>query len=340
MFNVGKGLSSLIPKKKGDGEREESFSKDATVSSHNNETPLDSRSYSSTFGGNIARSASETLSQKSFSSREKRNKIETESVFHIEIEKIKPNPFQPRKVFSEDQIRELANSIREFGILQPLVVTKVVKETESGTEVNYQLIAGERRLIAAKILGFERVPVIIRNFEDKREKLEAALIENLQRENLNPIEEARAYARLQDDFGLTQREIAIRVGKSREVVANRLRLLKLPSDIQLALANGKINESQARVLLAASDPQLQTQAFADFANEKLRVRGLEEKIKRPKFIDPQIQYWARKLEETLGVPVKISKHGGRGKMVIQFFSDEEWRGILQKLLGENPNEED
>jgi ParB family chromosome partitioning protein len=338
MLNIGKGLSSLIPKKKGDGEKEESFSKDATVSSHNNETPLDSRSYSSTFGGNIARSASETLSQKSFSSREKRNKIEAESVFHIEIEKIKPNPFQPRKVFSEDQIRELANSIREFGILQPLVVTKVVKETESGTEVDYQLIAGERRLMAAKILGFERVPVIIRNFEDKREKLEAALIENLQRENLNPLEEARAYFRLQSEFGLTQREIAARVGKSREVVANRLRLLQLPSDIQLALAEGKINESQARALLAAPNSQSQSQIFAAFLNEKLSIRDIEEKIKKPKFIDPQIQYWVRKLEEVLGVPVKILKRGEKGKMVVQFFSEEEWRGILQKLLGENSNE--
>jgi ParB/RepB/Spo0J family partition protein len=151
-----------------------------------------------------------------------------EAVFHIEVEKIKPNPQQPRRDFNQDAIKELAASIREFGILQPLVVTKVVKEVPTGTDVEYYLIAGERRLRAAKYLGLERVPAVIKNVDLEKERLELAIIENLQRENLNPVEMGRAFARLQDEFRLTQREIAARLGKSREAVANTMRLLDLP----------------------------------------------------------------------------------------------------------------
>ncbi len=152
-----------------------------------------------------------------------------ESIFHIEVEKIVPNPYQPRKVFNAEEIQELADSIKEFGVLQPISVSKVVKETSSGTRVEYQLVAGERRLKAAKLAGLPRVPAIIRKGDTPKMKLELALIENIQRSNLNPLESARGYARLQDEFNLTQKDIAARVGKSRETVANTMRLLNLPT---------------------------------------------------------------------------------------------------------------
>ncbi len=180
--------------------------------------------------------------------------IEGEHIFHLEVEKIKPNPHQPRREFDEELLKDLAASIREFGLLQPIVVSKIEKETDTGTQVEYQLIAGERRLRAAKILGLERVPAIIRSIMKDTEKLEMAIVENLQRENLNAIETARAYAKLQDEFGLTQREVAARLGKSRETIANTLRLLSLPSEIKEAVAKNKINESQARLLLTIEEP--------------------------------------------------------------------------------------
>ncbi len=142
----------------------------------------------------------------------------------IEVEKIKPNPYQPRKHFDNESLKELAESIREYGILQPLIVSRVEKETEFGRAVEYQLIAGERRLRAAQLLGLERVPAIIRPSLEERQKLEAAIIENIQRSDLNPLETARGFAKLADEFGLPQREIADRIGKSRAYVANMLRL--------------------------------------------------------------------------------------------------------------------
>ncbi|MDO8557446.1 MAG: ParB/RepB/Spo0J family partition protein [Candidatus Jorgensenbacteria bacterium] len=256
-----------------------------------------------------------------------------DAVFHIEVEKIKPNPYQPRKVFNKEELDELAQSIREFGIIQPLVVSKVVAETETGTSVEYQLIAGERRLMAAKLAGFERVPVIIRQAESKQTKLELALIENIQRSNLNPLESARAYARLQDEFELTQREVAARVGKSREAVANTLRLLSLPAHIQEALAGGKINESQARALLAISDPNEQNKMFVQLASGAMSVRAMQAEAKNPAQANPETQYWKKKLEEFFGAPVDITRRGARGKLTVQFYSDDEWQSLIDRLFG-------
>ena len=180
-------------------------------------------------------------------SPQKRDDLAQESIFHIEIEKITPNPDQPRRHFDQDALHELASSIREFGFLQPLVVSKVEKETPTGIEVEYQIIAGERRFMAAKMLGLPRVPAIIRNINLEREKLELGVIENIQRENLNPIEMARAFQRLQEEFRMTQREIAAKLGKSREVVANSVRLLDLPEYIQRAVEKGEVSESNARL---------------------------------------------------------------------------------------------
>ncbi|OGG43442.1 hypothetical protein A3G50_01945 [Candidatus Jorgensenbacteria bacterium RIFCSPLOWO2_12_FULL_42_11] len=258
-----------------------------------------------------------------------------EAIFLIEIEKIKPNPHQPRRVFNEESIKELAASIQEFGILQPVLVSKTEEETENGTKVSYQLIAGERRFLAAKMLGLERMPVIVKKIEFEADRLEMAVIENLQRTALNPLETARAFSKLQDEFGLTQREIAQRLGKSREAVANTLRLLNLPSNIQDALVQNKINESQARALLAAGDLNQQQALFQELIASNLSVRDLKEKIKteensgRP--ADPEKNYLENQLEEVLGTKVKISKNQNKGKIIIKFFSPEELDAIIKKI---------
>lgn len=249
-----------------------------------------------------------------------------ESIFQIETEKVRPNPFQPRRDFNEAGLKELAQSIREFGILQPLIVSKIEQETGAGTIVEYQLVVGERRLMAAKIVGLTRVPAIIKKVDFQRANLEMALIENLQRRDLNPLEEAKAFSRLQDEFGLTQREIAARVGKSRETVANTLRLLNLPAQIQQALTEGRISESQARHLLSVSDIQQQEIIFSRF---------IQSKTSQPKIPDPQQRYWEERLEEKLGAPVKILKSGPAGRIVIRFHSNEEQEGLMNKLLSED-----
>ena len=261
-----------------------------------------------------------------------------EAIFLIEIEKIKPNPHQPRRVFNEESIKELAASIQEFGILQPVLVSKIEEETENGTKVSYQLIAGERRFLAAKMLGMERMPVIVKKIEFEADRLEMAIIENLQRAALNPLETARAFSKLQDEFGLTQREVAQRLGKSREAVANTLRLLNLPSNIQDALVQNKINESQARALLAAGDLNQQQALFQELIASNLSVRDLKEKIKteensgRP--ADPEKNYMENQLEEVLGTKVKISKNQNKGKIIIKFFSPEELDAIIKKICKE------
>ncbi len=334
----------MIPKRENsDGKP---FSKDAVVSSQRDETQLDSQPRSSDFRiGNPARSVSlpdqqagktfsSTVPLRNMSGGSGSKKISgDDSIFQIEVEKIKPNPYQPRHEFNDEGLEELAQSIREFGIIQPLVVSKVFKETETGTDVEYQLIAGERRLRAAKLAGLERAPAIVRKVDTNRTKLEMALIENLQRHNLNPVEAAKAYSRLQDEFGLTQKEIAVRVGKSREVVANTMRLLNLPSYIQEALIQNKLNESQARTLLGVQNMDEQRRVFENILSRGLSVRAVKSEVQKKEPADPELTYWQKRLEEGLGMPVKISKHGGRGKVAIEFYSDEEWHGVLEKLLG-------
>lgn len=331
----GKGLSSLIPKKdgeKGSAEAVSTFSLGSVrksikqekesltaIGTSRGETPV------KTIAGSLSDNLGD-ISKRSHRPRE-------ESVFQIEVEKIKPNPYQPRRHFNEENLKELAYSIRSHGILQPLVVSKIEKETETGTDVEYQLIAGERRLMAAKLIGLERVPAIIRKIDSHRVKLELALIENIQRSNLNPIETARAYARLYEEFNLTQQEIGVRVGKSREAVANTMRLLKLPSHIQEALSEGQLNESQARNLLTIEDPLEQEKAFRVILADKLSVRELQHKTFKSKISDPQMVYWEKELEEKIGAPVKLIKNGPGGKIVIHFHSQEEWQNILDKILG-------
>jgi ParB family chromosome partitioning protein len=267
-------------------------------------------------------------------------------VFLIEVDKIKPNPQQPRRDFNEEGIRELANSIREFGMLQPLVVTKLERVTEGGTEVEYQLIAGERRWLASKMTGLERIPAIIRSVNLDRERLELAIVENIQRVDLSPIEAARAYAKLQDQFGLTHREIGARLGKSREVITNSVRLLSLPNVIQEAVGKGTISESQGRMLLMVSDIATQQTLFEDILKNSTSVRELKTKIKKMKggssvsenpavggqaTVDPEMVSAERELEEALGAKVRVEKAGEVGKITITFYSPEELYGIISKL---------
>jgi len=267
-----------------------------------------------------------------------------EPVYLIEVEKIGVNPFQPRKVFNDEELRELANSIREFGLLQPIVVTKIIEESDSGTNVRYELIAGERRLRASKLLGLERIPAIVKNVQLDQHRLEMAIVENVQRANLNPVEAAKAYNRLQDEFKLTQREIAVRIGKSREAIANTMRLLNLPTVMQDAVSRGQLSESQARLLLSVDDMAQQQMFFEDILKNSLSVRELRMRIEgfkgakkksmdtlAPATADPESELIQKELEEALGTSVKLEKTGRIGKITIEFFSPEELHAILDKI---------
>ena len=264
-----------------------------------------------------------------------------ESIFYIEVDKISPNPDQPRREFEPESLKELAASIREFGLLTPIVVTKKNVEGPSGVEVEYELIAGERRLKASKLLGLQTIPAIVRNIRLDRERLELAIIENIQREDLNPIEMARAYARLQDEFRMTQREVASRLGKSRETVANTMRLLDLPSEIQEAISRGQLTESHGRMLLAIDDQGTQMKLFNDLLSNRLTTRELKERVseysnikdveKARKEVNPDLQVLQERLSSEFGTPVVIRDHGGTGKITISFYSQEEFTELLRKF---------
>lgn len=268
-----------------------------------------------------------------------------DSIFWIELEKIEPNPFQPRREFSEDALNELASSIREHGVLQPILVTKREFESPAGLEVRYQLIAGERRFRAAKIAGLSQIPAIIRRgIPDDRIRLELALIENVQREDLNAIERGRAYKRLIDEFHMVQREVAERVGKARETIINTMRLLTMPQVIQDAIVAGTITEGHARAMLIAGDDTKQMEVFRAVVADRLNVREAEAKarhvggkILQPRkraSMDPELRQWQTQLQDRFGAKIQLQRMGERGRIVMEFFSDEELRGILDKLIRE------
>jgi ParB family chromosome partitioning protein len=326
---LGKGLESLIPKKKNQSDDSQST---GFYGSSNSVQPQDQTNF--------------VRESKSAHPREA-PKI-SGPIFHIEVDKIVVNPYQPRKDFNEESLKELAASIREFGILQPLVVSKIEEDTDTGIKIIYQLIAGQRRLMAAKISGLKTVPVIIRNVLKKAEALEIAIVENIQRTDLNTIETARAYSRLSDEFGLTQREIATRLGKSREVIANALRLLSLPTEVQEAISKGQINESQARLLLQIEDPKKQVELFDKIINENLSVRDIKKTIIKsnpdsvqvdtslPLMVeDIELKQLEKDLSEFLGAPVNVEFSRAGGKIIIHFFSPEEARGIALKIKPED-----
>jgi ParB family transcriptional regulator, chromosome partitioning protein len=276
----------------------------------------------------------------------KKNLLE-EKIFYIETEKIKPNSQQPRKTFSEETIKELADSIREYGILEPLVVTRTEKDTMTGAEVEYELIAGERRLKAAKSLDLPTVPVIIRKPIEEQKKLELALIENIQREDLTPIAKARAFARLINEFGLTQQSLAERIGKSRESIANALRLLQLSQETQNALEQGRINEGHARAILLFNNSEkrraflreilaknLSGRETLELAQHYLNLNKRQDSPARRRnlSLDPQDLELKEKLEDLLQTPVFIKKKGSQGAIEIKFFSQQDLDKILNKIF--------
>src|SRR3989344_1699927 len=263
-----------------------------------------------------------------------------DNVFYIEINKIKPNSAQPRHDFDKDGLKELAASIKKYGILQPLLVTKLAEETDRGLDVSYELIAGERRWRAAKMAGLPHVPVIVKdNFDENRLKLEVALVENIQREDLNPLEEAEAYARLANDFKLTQKDIANKVGKSREVIANAMRLLDLPADIRAALRINKISRTHARALLAFKDEGKQREMYKQILAGNIAVRDIEGAAKAYKAAGnetlqkgPKFEELQQNLSKNLGAAVFIRTGASVGNIVIKFSTLEELNKIAKTIL--------
>ncbi len=268
------------------------------------------------------------------------NENRSESIFWIETENIRPNPLQPRREFDEAKLNDLAESIKQYGILQPLVVVRQERETGAGIAVDYELIAGERRLRAAKIAGLAHVPAMIRSEPADKVKLEIALIENVQREDLNPMERAVAFKQLMDNFNMRQRDVGLKIGKSREFVANTLRMLSLPEYVQKALADGRISEGHARPLMMLSErPEEQEALFNDIYFKRLSVRdaekasrriAVERTRKRDDIPDAETRSLEEKLREALGTRVYIERKGIGGKISIEFFSEEE----LQNLIGQ------
>jgi ParB family chromosome partitioning protein len=254
--------------------------------------------------------------------------------FYCDIDLIRPNRFQPRMRFKEDELEELSNSIQEQGILQPLLVRK---QTEG-----YELIAGERRLRAAKMAGFAQVPVVIKRISDSK-LLEMSIVENIQRENFNPIEEAEAYHRLITEFDLTQDQAASRVGKSRSAVANFLRLRQLPEPIKETIIDGTLSMGHARALLGVEVSAQQNAAWRAIVSKRLSVRQTEDLIrrlksekKRPQVTkkSPEDRYLsdlAEELSRYFGTKVVIRKFGQRGKLEIEFYSNDDLNRLIELL---------
>ncbi len=259
-------------------------------------------------------------------------------VLHISLDNISPNPRQPRVNFDPDQLRELADSIVEHGVLQPLIVTP-------GPEgKGYQLIVGERRWQAARLAGLETIPAIVRDVTDQ-DQLVIALIENLQRADLNALEAADGYKHLADEFDLSHEAIAMRVGKSRTAISNTLRLLKLSAAVREALQENKISEGHARALLSLPAAQAQSAALQSILNQDLSVRQTEELVrnlsgerrtkKRTKQPSPDIVDIEEKLRQALGTRVTLKKGPRGGSIVIRFYSDEELDALIHHLMGDS-----
>jgi ParB family chromosome partitioning protein len=279
------------------------------------------------------------------------SQLYSNSIFWVEIEKIKPNPFQPRREFDEARLRDLADSIRQYGVLQPLVVSREETQTEDGgIIVGYELIAGERRLRASKLAGIDQVPVIIRTGDDSMAKLELAIIENLQREDLNAVERARAFMRLVEEFKFTHTQIGAKVGKSREYVSNTLRLLALPQEMLDALSQGKISEGHTRPILMLIDrPAEQSVLFKEIMFKKMTVRDAEkaarkiafDKIRKKEYMpDPEITEMEEKLQESLGTRVHIEKKENGGYITIDFFTNDDLHtilGLIKSTENKDPN---
>ncbi|MEE9189027.1 MAG: ParB/RepB/Spo0J family partition protein [Anaerolineales bacterium] len=258
-------------------------------------------------------------------------------ITHIPIANIIPNPRQPRTNFASDELDELAISIREHGVIQPLIVT------QGEAAGQYTLIAGERRLLAAQLIELEEVPVIIRGASDQ-ELVELALVENVQRADLGPLETAEAYRQLTEDFNLSHEEIAARVGKNRVTITNTLRLLKLPDDVKGSLAGGFITEGHARALLALPTPEAQSAALKSILKNDLTVRQTEELVRKlggekpqrqsPPPPDPEIKALEEQLRQRLGTRVTLHQRNKGGTLTIHYYSAEELNTILDLIMSD------
>lgn len=326
---LGRGLSSLIPPKK---EETESPFKDMVLKSMVaqgidlsgrpvavSRRPADSPDPVSDISA--ARSASDSPAGN--------------GVLRIPVGNIVPNPHQPRVRFDEGKLRELSESIREHGVLQPIAVTPL-------PDGKYELIAGERRLQASKLAGIPDIPVIVRD-ADERQKLELAIIENVQRHDLDPVEEAKAYARLSDEFGLTQEDIAKRMGKSRSTIANMIRLLSLPVDMRRALSENRISEGHAKVLLSIENPEKRLALFERIVRTGMTVRESEVKarestvrahVRRVGSLPPEVIEKVDRIATALGTKVAVKPSGSGGRIVVEYYSDEEFEQIVSRMTHE------
>jgi ParB family chromosome partitioning protein len=253
----------------------------------------------------------------------------------IPLARIRPNPYQPRRGTADKAIDELAASIREHGVLQPILVTEVLD--------GYQLVAGERRFRAAEMAGLKRIPAVVRNLAD-RSQLELALVENIQRADLNPMEEAHAYRQLTDEFGLSQDEIAKRVGRARATVANTLRLLDTDPAVQVAVTDGHITEGHARAI-GGLDPAAQVHLLGAIVSRELSVRQAEElarRLREPRAYttsarsapaDPDLERVEEDLRRSLGTKVSLARTRRGGRIVIEYYGDEELSRLYERLTG-------
>lgn len=261
----------------------------------------------------------------------------TRNVTEINLKDIKKNPYQPRKNIDDEKLKEMLQSIREHGVIQPVLVRKV--------DQGYELVAGERRMRAAQLAKLEKIPAVIRDFNEN-EMLEISLIENIQRENLNPLEEAEAYKRLMEEFGFNQEKIAERLGKSRPVIANTLRLLSLEEKVKSYLKEGKISAGHARALASIEEMELQREVAEEILKKNLTVRKVEEVLqqlkkkkekeeipppKKPK-ADPFLLDLEEKLCRYFGTKVKIVEGKNKGKVEIEYYSPGELERIAEKLF--------
>lgn len=270
------------------------------------------------------------------------NEMEGQKAHEISVRQISRNPYQPRKYFDDEKMKELVMSIREHGVIQPVLVRK------SGSD--YELVAGERRFRAAQLAGLDQIPAVVKELKDT-EMLEYAMIENLQREDLNPLEEAEAYKRLIDEFQFTQDNLAKRIGKSRPVITNTMRLLKLAEEVQQYLREGKLTAGHARALVSLDNHEIQKRVAAKILSENLTVRDTENIMsrlsqkanteepekeellkKREVKIDPQILDVEEKLCRALGTRVRIKDKKNKGKIEIEYYSHGELERIIEKLF--------
>jgi len=259
-----------------------------------------------------------------------------DGVGEISIAQIQPNPRQPRHLVDAAEVAELAASIRDHGVLQPIVVTRA-EDTEG-----YVLIAGERRWLAAKLAGLDRIPAVVKDVTPQG-MLELALVENIQRADLNPLEEAAAFQQLMAEFGLTQEQVARRVGRSRPTIANSVRLLGLPDVVQHALARGEISEGHARALLGATEPSDLRDLFRQVVDGELSVRQTEELVRRRRQVvptpivreEPPVDFEARQIEQlfrdALGTRVEVIRRGTGGRLIIHFYNDEQLQGLYEAV---------